>query len=80
MGIAAAGVIAPVTGTVTSATDTIRGWAGTALTAPTGLPVACDNDVCAVAATELSPTDAPDASLVYAVVGSGTGVRCGVAA
>ncbi|MFD3628150.1 ROK family protein [Streptomyces sp. NPDC058698] len=58
IGVAAAGVIDPVTGTVTSATDTIRGWTGTALAAGlaarTGLPVACDNDVRAAAATELS--------------------------
>ncbi|MCP3767504.1 MULTISPECIES: ROK family protein [Streptomyces] len=58
IGVAAAGVIDPATGTVTSATDTIRGWAGTALAAGlaarTGLPVACDNDVRAAAATELA--------------------------
>ncbi|MFI8307050.1 ROK family protein [Streptomyces sp. NPDC085927] len=58
IGVAAAGVIDPATGTVTSATDTIRGWAGTALATGlatrTGLPVACDNDVRAAAATELA--------------------------
>ncbi|CAL9387622.1 ROK family protein [Streptomyces sp. Tu 3180] len=58
LGVAAAGVIDPVTGTVTSATGTLRGWAGTALAAGlaarTGLPVACDNDVRAAATTELS--------------------------
>ncbi|MGV9900452.1 ROK family protein, partial [Streptomyces tendae] len=63
IGVAAAGVIDPVTGTVTSATDTIRGWAGTALAAGlairTGLPVACDNDVRAAAATELYGASAP---------------------
>ncbi len=60
IGVAAAGVIDPVTGTVTSATDTIHGWAGTALATGladrTGLPVACDNDVRATATTELPRT------------------------
>ncbi|MEV5870096.1 ROK family protein [Streptomyces tendae] len=76
IGVAAAGVIDPVTGTVTSATDTIRGWAGTALAAGlairTGLPVACDNDVRAAAATELDGPD-DDATLLYAAVGTGVG-------
>ncbi|MEU9599313.1 ROK family protein [Streptomyces sp. NPDC048109] len=76
IGVAAAGVIDPVTGTVTSATDTIRGWAGTALAAGlairTGLPVACDNDVRAAAATELDGPD-DDVGLLYAAVGTGVG-------
>lgn len=78
IGVAAAGVIDPVTGTVTSATDTIHGWAGTALATGladrTGLPVACDNDVRATATTEL-PEDRPGAgaTLVYAAVGTGVG-------
>ncbi|MEU2767067.1 ROK family protein [Streptomyces diastaticus] len=76
IGVAAAGVIDPVSGTVVSATDTIRGWAGTALgpglTARTGLPVACDNDVRAAAATELA-TLSDDAVLLYAAVGTGVG-------
>ncbi|MFH8440651.1 ROK family protein [Streptomyces sp. NPDC018026] len=76
IGVAAAGVIDPVTGTVTSATDTIRGWAGTALAAGlatrTGLPVACDNDVRAAAATELYGPD-DDGTLLYAAVGTGVG-------
>ncbi|GGR37440.1 ROK family protein [Streptomyces griseomycini] len=63
IGVAAAGVIDPATGTVTSATGTLRGWAGTALAAGladrTGLPVACDNDVRAAAATELSELSDP---------------------
>ncbi|MFB6711983.1 ROK family protein [Streptomyces sp. NPDC056237] len=58
LGIAAAGVVDPRTGMVTSATDSIRGWAGTALGAGladrTGLPVACDNDVRATAGPELA--------------------------
>ncbi|MEV6703688.1 ROK family protein [Streptomyces sp. NPDC051453] len=74
LGVAAAGVIDPVTGTVTSATDSIRGWAGTALAAGladrTGLLVACDNDVRATAAPELAGAGA---SLVYAAIGTGVG-------
>ncbi|MDI3408948.1 ROK family protein [Streptomyces cavernicola] len=77
VGVAAAGVIDPVSGTVTSATDTLRGWAGTALAeglaARTGLPVACDNDVRAAAATELASLDGPDGSMVYVAVGTGVG-------
>ncbi|MEU1044104.1 ROK family protein [Streptomyces sp. NPDC005897] len=76
IGVAAAGVIDPVTGTVTSATDTIRGWAGTALATGlatrTGLPVACDNDVRAAAATEPDGPD-DDGTLLYAAVGTGVG-------
>ncbi|MFH9576092.1 ROK family protein [Streptomyces sp. NPDC017454] len=76
IGVAAAGVIDPAAGTVTSATDTIRGWAGTALATGlatrTGLPVACDNDVRAAAATELAGLGA-DGTLIYAAVGTGVG-------
>ncbi|MEZ7002881.1 ROK family protein [Streptomyces sp. AD55] len=76
IGVAAAGVIDPATGTVTSATDTIRGWAGTALArglaARTGTPVACDNDVRAAAGLELAALG-EDATLVYAAVGTGVG-------
>ncbi|WP_436735725.1 ROK family protein [Streptomyces sp. BBFR102] len=76
IGVAAAGVIDPVSGTVVSATDTISGWAGTplgpGLAARTGLPVACDNDVRAAAATELATL--PEAAvLLYAAVGTGVG-------
>jgi glucokinase len=75
VGVAAAGVIDPVSGTVTSATDTLPGWAGTALgpglAARTGLAVACDNDVRAAAGTELAA--APGASLLYVAVGTGVG-------
>ncbi|MFI6938488.1 ROK family protein [Streptomyces sp. NPDC050418] len=77
IGVAAAGVIDPVSGTVTSATDTLRGWAGTALadelSSRTGLPVACDNDVRAAAYTELTHLDERSGSLVYAAVGTGVG-------
>ncbi|MFB6501124.1 MULTISPECIES: ROK family protein [unclassified Streptomyces] len=63
LGIAAAGVVDPRTGLVTSATDTIRGWAGTALGSGladrTGYPVACDNDVRATAGPELAALTAP---------------------
>ncbi len=76
IGVAAAGVIDPVSGTVVSATDTIRDWTGTALAGGlatrTGLPVACDNDVRAAATTELATMD-DDATLVYAAVGTGVG-------
>ncbi|MGW5129636.1 ROK family protein, partial [Streptomyces sp. NPDC004069] len=77
IGVAAAGVVDPRTGTVTSATDSITGWAGTALATGlserTGLPVACDNDVRATAATELAEAGDPFASLVYVAVGTGVG-------
>ncbi|MBU6534279.1 ROK family protein [Streptomyces mayonensis] len=76
VGVAAAGVIDPVSGTVTSATDTLHGWAGTRLAAGlasrTGLPVACDNDVRAAAATELARLG-DDGTLIYAAVGTGVG-------
>ncbi|MEU7404380.1 ROK family protein, partial [Streptomyces sp. NPDC044948] len=76
IGVAAAGVIDPVTGTVTSATDTIRGWAGTRLATGladrTGLPVACDNDVRAAAGPELAGLG-DDGTLIYAAVGTGVG-------
>lgn len=77
IGVAAAGVIDPATGTVTSATGTIRGWAGTALAAGlatrTGLPVACDNDVRAAAATEPSGPHGDGITMIYAAVGTGVG-------
>ncbi|PZH08477.1 sugar kinase [Streptomyces sp. NTH33] len=77
IGVAAAGVVDPRTGTVTSATDSIAGWAGTALATGlsdrTGLPVACDNDVRATAASELPEDGDPLASLVYVAVGTGVG-------
>ncbi|MFF2327996.1 MULTISPECIES: ROK family protein [unclassified Streptomyces] len=80
LGIAAAGVVDPRSGMVTSATDSIRGWAGTALGAGladrTGYPVACDNDVRATAGPELAAltSDAPGrGSLLFAAVGTGVG-------
>lgn len=77
LGIAAAGVVDPRTGMVTSATDSIRGWAGTALGAGladrTGLPVACDNDVRATAGPELAALGPDRGSLLFAAVGTGVG-------
>ncbi|MFJ3712861.1 MULTISPECIES: ROK family protein [unclassified Streptomyces] len=77
IGVAAAGVIDPRSGMVTSATDSIRGWAGTALGTGladrTGLPVACDNDVRATAGPELAAVDGDRASLLFAAIGTGVG-------
>ncbi|MGW4234613.1 ROK family protein [Streptomyces sp. NPDC004980] len=77
LGIAAAGVVDPRTGMVTSATDSIRGWAGTALGAGladrTGLPVACDNDVRATAGPELAALPGTHGSLLFVAVGTGVG-------
>ncbi|WP_327272158.1 ROK family protein [Streptomyces sp. NBC_01224] len=80
LGIAAAGVVDPRTGMVTSATDSIRGWAGTALGAGladrSGYPVACDNDVRATAGPELAAQMADGSghgSLLFVAVGTGVG-------
>ncbi|MFJ8859208.1 ROK family protein [Streptomyces sp. NPDC102451] len=77
LGIAAAGVVDPRSGMVTSATDSISGWAGTALGAGladrTGLPVACDNDVRATAGPELAALPDRQGSLLFAAVGTGVG-------
>ncbi|MFE2931802.1 ROK family protein [Streptomyces sp. NPDC059278] len=80
LGIAAAGVVDPRTGMVTSATDSILGWAGTALGAGladrTGYPVACDNDVRATAGPELAALTARHpgrGSLLFVAVGTGVG-------
>nr|WSW66045.1 ROK family protein [Streptomyces sp. NBC_00995] len=80
LGIAAAGVIDPRTGMVTSATDSLRGWAGTALGTGladrTGYAVACDNDVRATAGPELSALNAESGgrgSLLFAAIGTGVG-------
>ncbi|MEU1484664.1 ROK family protein [Streptomyces sp. NPDC005752] len=77
LGIAAAGVIDPRSGMVTSATDSISGWAGTALgpglANRTGLPVACDNDVRATAGPELAALAGRHGSLLFAAVGTGVG-------
>lgn len=77
LGIAAAGVVDPRSGRVTSATDSIKGWAGTALGAGladrTGLPVACDNDVRATAGPELAALGGEHGSLLFAAIGTGVG-------
>ncbi|MEV0143303.1 ROK family protein [Streptomyces globisporus] len=77
VGVAAAGVVDPRLGRVTSATDSIRGWAGTALgkglADRTGLPVACDNDVRATAGPELAALPGGRGSLLFAAVGTGVG-------
>lgn len=80
IGVAAAGVVDPRTGVVTSATGAIRGWAGTALGTGladlTGLPVACDNDVRAAAGAEfaaLGSGTGGTAVRVFAAVGTGVG-------
>ncbi|MFI6894853.1 ROK family protein [Streptomyces sp. NPDC050256] len=80
LGIAAAGVIDPRTGMVTSATDSIRGWAGTllgvGLANRTGYAVACDNDVRATAGPELAALNAEaegHGSLLFAAIGTGVG-------
>ncbi|MFJ6013845.1 ROK family protein [Streptomyces sp. NPDC092952] len=81
IGVAAAGVVDPRTGLVTSATDSIGGWAGTALGAGladrTGTPVACDNDVRATAGPELAALTAEPGyahgSLLFLAVGTGVG-------
>ncbi|MGW0904373.1 ROK family protein [Streptomyces sp. NPDC002853] len=77
LGVAAAGVIDPRTGLVTSATDSIGGWAGTALGAGladrTGIPVACDNDVRATAGPELAALGTAHGSLLFAAIGTGVG-------
>ncbi|MFE6976027.1 ROK family protein [Streptomyces sp. NPDC057682] len=80
LGVAAAGVIDPRTGMVTSATDSIGGWAGTplgtGLANRTGYPVACDNDVRATAGPELAALRAEGeghGSLLFAAIGTGVG-------
>lgn len=86
LGIAAAGVVDPRTGIVTSATDSILGWAGTALGAGladrTGYAVACDNDVRATAGPELAALNAErqdHGSLLFAAIGTGVGGAIAVA-
>ncbi|MFJ3703356.1 MULTISPECIES: ROK family protein [Streptomyces] len=77
LGVAAAGVVDPRSGMVTSATDSISGWAGTALAAGlaerTGLAVACDNDVRATAGPELAALPDHRGSLLFAAIGTGVG-------
>lgn len=80
VGVGAAGVIDPGRGIVTSATDSIRGWAGTRitdeLTLRTGLPSAALNDVHAHALGESWLGAGAGAESVL-FVGIGTGVGGG---
>jgi glucokinase len=78
IGVAAAGVIDPVTGTVTSATDTLHGWAGTAW--PPAWPTAPASrwpatTTYAPRRRRNCPRNRPSAgaTLVYAAVGTGVG-------
>ena len=77
LGIGAAGVIDSGRGVVTSATDSIRGWAGTQLTAEltarTGLPATALNDVHAHALGESWLGAGAGVSSVL-FIGMGTGV------
>ena len=80
IGIGAAGVIDPVTGTVVSATESLPGWAGTdlvaELTARTGLPVRVVNDVHAHALGEAAAGASRD-SRSSLLVAAGTGIGGG---
>ncbi|GAA4861072.1 ROK family protein [Saccharopolyspora cebuensis] len=78
LGIGAPGIVDPVTGTVRSATDTVPGWHGAEVRAElarrTGLPVAVDNDVRAMALAECRLGAARGHDLVLHVsVGTGVG-------
>ncbi|MCU4298363.1 ROK family protein [Brevibacterium permense] len=80
IGIGAAGVIDPVTGTVVSATDSLPGWTGTdlvaELTARTGLPVRVVNDVHAHALGEAA-VGASNDTRSSLLVAAGTGIGSG---
>lgn len=78
LGIGAAGVIDPATGTVRSATDALPGWAGTELTDEltrrTGLPARAVNDVHAHCLGEASAGAARGTSdALFVAVGTGIG-------
>lgn len=80
IGIGAAGVIDPVTGTVVSATESLPGWAGTdlvaELTARTGFPVRVVNDVHAHALGEAA-AGASSGTRSSLLVAAGTGIGGG---
>ena len=80
IGIGAAGVIDPATGTVVSATDSLPGWAGTDLVAElnarTGLPVRVVNDVHAHALGEAA-AGASRTTSSSLLVAAGTGIGGG---
>ena len=78
LGVGSPGVIDPVTGSVRSATDTVPGWRGAEVRAElagrTGLPVAVDNDVRAMALGECRLGSAREHGFVLHVsVGTGVG-------
>ncbi|MGD7733531.1 ROK family protein [Propionibacteriaceae bacterium G57] len=78
VGLASAGVIDPVDGRVTHATDSLRGWAGTDLVGPFrqhfGLPVAALNDVHAHGLGEaVFGAGRGHASVLLVAVGTGIG-------
>jgi glucokinase len=78
IGVGAPGVVDPVTGVVLSATQVLPGWAGTAVRADlesaTGLPVAVDNDVRAMAFGEANAGAGKGLSrLLQVSVGTGIG-------
>jgi glucokinase len=76
-GVGAAGVIEPRSGAVTSATDSISGWAGTdvrsGLEARLGIPVTVRNDVHAHAIGESAAGAGADAPTML-LVAAGTGI------
>ncbi|WP_434593638.1 ROK family protein [Brevibacterium sp. 1718] len=80
IGIGAAGVIDPVTGTVVSATESLPGWAGTdvvsELSARTDLPVRVVNDVHAHALGEAA-AGASSGTRSSLLVAAGTGIGGG---
>ncbi|RIX60123.1 ROK family protein [Paenibacillus nanensis] len=78
IGVGSAGIIEPVSGRVTYATDNLPGWTGTPLAellaGHTGLPVRADNDVNAAALGEAWVGAAKGcASFALAAVGTGIG-------
>src|SRR5699024_11992580 len=81
IGVGAAGVIDPVTGTVVSATDSLSGWAGTRLVAEleahTQLRVRAGNDVHAHALAE-AWAGASRGTSSSLLVAAGTGIGVGI--
>ncbi|WP_165944536.1 ROK family protein [Saccharopolyspora terrae] len=78
VGVGAPGTIDPVTGRVTSCTDTVPGWLGTEIAGPlserAGVPVAVDNDVrAAAAAVALDERVREHGRVLYVSLGTGVG-------
>lgn len=78
IGVGAPGIIDPIHGVVRSATDIVPGWAGVAVCAGlrrrTGLPVAVDNDVRAMALGESAAGAGKDRTdVLHVSVGTGIG-------